>query len=74
VIVISEEMFDKVVTHASAIAEEQFRRLVFDTAMRPEAAEAIRQVVVDNTAERIIEEMAGKVMAKHWPNSEEEDG
>jgi hypothetical protein len=59
-LVVSHEMFDKVIARATAIAEEQFRRLVFDTDMRLEAAELVRERVVDATAERIIERWAEK--------------
>jgi hypothetical protein len=57
-ITVSDEMFDRVVARAREVAEEQFRRLVFDTKMRPEAAQLVHDQVVDRMAERHIDDLA----------------
>jgi hypothetical protein len=60
-IVVSDEMFDRVMKRAIEVAEEQFRRMVFDTGMRPEAAALFHDQVVDATAERYIENLAQRI-------------
>jgi hypothetical protein len=57
-IVVSERMFDRVMSRAVEVAEEQFRRMVFDTNMRAETAQLVHDRVVDAMAERYIEGLA----------------
>ena len=69
-IIVSDRMFGTVIARAHVIAEEQFRRLVFDTNMRPEAAELVREEVIDAIAEKIVDGWADKAAAHHKEGNE----
>jgi hypothetical protein len=58
-ILISDEMFEKLLARAKAVSEEHFRRYVFDhDGMPPEVIELIRDDVVYAFAERYVEQLA----------------
>jgi predicted subunit of tRNA(5-methylaminomethyl-2-thiouridylate) methyltransferase len=57
-IIVSEQMFDRIMARAQEVAEEQFRRMVFDTGMRAEAVALLHDRVVDRLAERYVEDLA----------------
>jgi len=58
IILISDEMFERVMAQAREVAEEQFRRMVSDTGMRAEAAQFLHDRVVDSIAELYVDDLA----------------
>jgi hypothetical protein len=51
-------MFKRITVRALEVAEEQFRRIVFENNMRPEAADLVRDQVVEEMADQYIDRLA----------------
>jgi len=61
-ILVSNEMFERVLAMAQLVAEEQFRRLVFDTEMSAEAAAECHDIVVDRLMDRYVANVAHRAL------------
>jgi hypothetical protein len=66
-ILISDAAYDAVMARAQEVAAEQWRRLVFDTAMKPEAAEAARERAIQAMAEQYIDNLADRIAGELRP-------
>jgi predicted subunit of tRNA(5-methylaminomethyl-2-thiouridylate) methyltransferase len=64
---VSDEIFDRVIARALEVAEEQFRRMVFDTGMRAEAVQLFHDQVVDALAERYVDKLTDRILEEVDP-------